>query len=84
MNVVQLTTSGQISIPKALRSRFKTKFFTCESTSQGILFKPLEEDRDPFEKKYTMKDLRKAMIPAKRGAKRDTLSLEIDQIVYGI
>lgn len=84
MNVVQVTSSGQISIPKALRSRFKTKFFTCELTSKGVLFKPLEEDRDPFEKKYTIKDLRKAMIPAKKGAKKDGLSMQIDQIVYGI
>lgn len=86
MNVVQLTTSGQISIPKALRMGFKTKVFTCEKTHEGILFKPLETPEEaPFAKKYTIKDLKKGIIAAPAGKKGTyDLAHHIDEIVYGL
>jgi bifunctional DNA-binding transcriptional regulator/antitoxin component of YhaV-PrlF toxin-antitoxin module len=81
MNVVQLTTSGQISIPKALRDGFKTKIFTCEKVPEGILFKPVETDTDPFPKTYTLNDLKKGIFAGKN-AKEKNLASKIDEILY--
>ena len=81
MNVVQVTSSGQISIPKALRDGFKTKIFICEKVPEGILFKPVETDTDPFPKKYTLKDLKRGMFNGK-DPKEKNLASKIDDILY--
>ena len=81
MNVVQVTSSGQISIPKALRDGFKTKIFICEMVPEGILFKPVETDTDPFPKTYTLKDLKRGIFRSKN-PKEKHLASKIDEILY--
>jgi hypothetical protein len=36
--------TGQITLPKAWRDKFKTENFIAQETSQGLLIKPLVED----------------------------------------
>jgi bifunctional DNA-binding transcriptional regulator/antitoxin component of YhaV-PrlF toxin-antitoxin module len=36
--------TGQITLPKAWREKFKTKHFIAQETSQGLLIKPVVEE----------------------------------------
>jgi hypothetical protein len=36
--------TGQVTLPKAWREKFKTDHFIAQETSQGLLIKPLVED----------------------------------------
>ena len=83
MNVVKVTTSGQITIPKEIRRSFENKLFICEQVEGTIVFKPLEDKFTHFPKKYTIKDLKQAMFKSKNPKEKD-LAGKIDQIVYGL
>ncbi len=78
MDIVKVTTSGQISIPRNVRNRFKTKFFYCRQTINGILFTPVEEK--DMKKKYTISDMKKFVF--KDNDPDKDWSSKIDQIVY--
>ena len=80
MNVVKVTTSGQISIPSNIRKKFKTDYFLCEERDGGIFFKSIHTS-DPFEKKHTLKDLSKGIFKSKN-PKETSLAYKIDEIIY--
>ena len=83
MNVVKVTTSGQITLPKELRKRFKTDLFFCELNSGGILFLPLEVKSKSHKKyKYTMEDLKKWKFKGKNP--KESYAERIDEIIYTI
>lgn len=46
--------TGQITLPKAWRSKFKTKHFVAEERPDGLLIKPIESTDDVVY--YTSKD----------------------------
>lgn len=82
MNVVKVTTSGQVSIPTEIRKSFKTSFYTCEIYEGGILFRPIELQETPSKKyKYTIDDLKKFSFKGKN-PKEKNLSGKIDEILY--
>ena len=82
MNVVKVTTSGQVSIPTEIRKSFKTSFYTCEIYEGGILFRPIElQENQPKKYKYTIDDLKKFSFKG-RNPKEKNLSAKIDEIVY--
>lgn len=41
---LKLFNTGQVTLPKAWRSKFKTKNFIAEETKNGLLIKPLTKD----------------------------------------
>jgi len=41
---LKLFNTGQVTLPKAWRSKFKTKNFIAEETKEGLLIKPLTKD----------------------------------------
>ena len=55
MDIVKVTTSGQISIPKKLRTKIKADYFMCVIKDGGYFFKPVETENN----KFTMQDLKK-------------------------
>lgn len=44
ITTLKLFGTGQITLPKAWREKFKTDHFIAQETSQGLLIKPLVED----------------------------------------
>lgn len=86
MNVIKLTTNGQVTIPKFFRDKFKTvQYYTCEVNEGGVLFKPLDNDGVIKKRstKYDITDLRKFRFKG-RNPKEKNLSSKIDSIVYKI
>lgn len=82
MNVVKVTTSGQISIPSEIRKKFNTSHFVCEIYEGGILFRPIEFQENKAKKyKYTMDDFKKFSFKGKDPKEKD-LARKIDEIVY--
>ncbi len=82
MNVVKVTTSGQITIPAEIRKKFKTKIFVCELTDEGFLFRPVELQKSkPKKYKYTMDEF-KAWSFKDTKCKDRNLADKIDEIVY--
>ncbi len=45
---LKLFNTGQITLPKKWRSQFHTKNFIAEETDQGLLIKPLLNDKTIF------------------------------------
>jgi len=41
---LKLFNTGQVTLPKAWRSKFETKNFIAEETKDGLLIKPLTKD----------------------------------------
>lgn len=82
MNVVKVTTSGQITIPIEVRRKFKTQIFSCELTEEGFLFRPVEVQKtNPKKYKYTMEEFKKWSFKSKN-PKEHNLADKIDEIVY--
>lgn len=82
MNVVKVTTSGQITIPTEIRRKFKTQIFVCELTEEGFLFRPIEVQKSkPKKYKYTMDEFKKWSFKDKKSKERN-LADKIDDIVY--
>jgi hypothetical protein len=44
ITTLKLFGTGQITLPKAWRDKFKTEHFIAQETSQGLLIKPMVED----------------------------------------
>ncbi|KKU78594.1 MAG: hypothetical protein UY05_C0054G0005 [Candidatus Peregrinibacteria bacterium GW2011_GWA2_47_7] len=83
MNVVKVTTSGQITIPAEIRSKFKTQIFSCEFTEEGFLFRPVEVNQaKPKKYKYKMADLKKWKIHKSKCPDEHNLAGKIDKIIY--
>lgn len=79
MDIVKVTTSGQISIPKKLRTKIKADYFMCVIKDGGYFFMPVETENTK-EKKYTMKDLKNWSF--KDNDPDTDWSSKIDEIVY--
>ena len=85
MEIFQITTSGQITIPKKIRQNLGTKHFTCERGEGGILIlRPVGVEKKNEKKVYSVKDLREAIIKKSKCPKETNLAEKIDQIVYGL
>ncbi len=85
MNVFQITTSGQITIPKRIREKLKTKHYTCERMEGDVLIlRPAHFTSQEDVKKYTIKDLREAIIKKSKCPEETNLAGKIDEIVYGL
>lgn len=82
MNFVKVTSSGQVTLPKPLREKFKTDFFVCELSDGGILFLPVNlPEKSTSQKKYSISDFKEWKFKGKN-PKEKTLTEKIDQIVY--
>lgn len=82
MNVVKVTTSGQISIPSNIRKKFSTSLFACEIYEGGIFFRPIEfQENKPKKYRYTMDDFKKFNFKGRNPKEKD-LARKIDEIVY--
>lgn len=79
MNILKVTSSGQISIPKYLRVKYDTDYFQCNGTAEGILFSPIKK-KEVAKKKYTIADMKKFMF--KDNDPDKDWSSKIDEIVY--
>ncbi len=77
MDIVKVTTSGQISIPKKLRTKIKADYFMCVIKDGGYFFKPVETENS----KFTMDDLKKWNFKGKNPEEKD-ISRRIDELVY--
>lgn len=85
MNVVKVTTSGQITIPKEIRKRFKTQIFVCEAFEDGFIFRPVEVKLPGKKKyKYTMDEFKAWKITKSKCPEETNLAGKIDEIVYTI
>lgn len=47
---LSMFNTGQITLPKAWREKFKTKKFVAEETKDGLLIKPIQKDETVFYK----------------------------------
>ncbi len=85
MEIFQITTSGQITIPKKIRKHLKTKHFTCERGEGDVLIlRPIGAKESFGKKAYSIKDLRKAIIKKSKCPEEKNLAGKIDEIVYGL
>lgn len=50
---LSMFNTGQITLPKKWRNKFKTQKFIAEETAEGLLIKPLEKDEAVY---YESKD----------------------------
>lgn len=83
MNVLKVTTSGQITIPTEIRGKFKTKIFVCELVEEGFLFRPIQvAAAKPKKYKYTMEEFKKWKIKDTKCPEETKLADKIDEIVY--
>jgi bifunctional DNA-binding transcriptional regulator/antitoxin component of YhaV-PrlF toxin-antitoxin module len=83
MNVVKVTTSGQITIPIHLRRKLKTQMFFCDLTDEGLLFRPIEIQKTHQKKpKYTLEDFKKWKIKKSKCPTEHNLAQNIDKIIY--
>ena len=48
MYTLSMFNTGQITLPKKWREKFKTKKFIAEETKEGLLIKPIEKDETVF------------------------------------
>lgn len=84
MQTVKLTSSGQISLPKQYRDRFDTNIFEYKIIGNEFRAIPLVTDHyitNITGKKYTLKDLDKAIFTSKN-KKETNLAGKIDEILY--
>ncbi|MBT3704236.1 hypothetical protein HOG17_00475 [Candidatus Peregrinibacteria bacterium] len=44
ITTLKLFGTGQVTLPKAWRDKFKTDHFIAQETAQGLLIKPMVED----------------------------------------
>ncbi|MFA4891521.1 MAG: AbrB/MazE/SpoVT family DNA-binding domain-containing protein [Candidatus Gracilibacteria bacterium] len=44
ITTLKIFGTGQVTLPKAWREKFKTDHFVAQETSEGLLIKPLVED----------------------------------------
>lgn len=81
MDFVKVTTSGQVSIPKKIRSQLSTNLFYCELTPEGVLFRPSNHELKKIKKNIAFKDLPQFTFKGKN-PKETNLASHIDEIVY--
>jgi bifunctional DNA-binding transcriptional regulator/antitoxin component of YhaV-PrlF toxin-antitoxin module len=86
MNIVKLSSSGQVTLPKKLREEFDTDTFAYERVDGGILFYPVNVEKmstKRTQKKYSMDEF-KAWSFESKNSKETNLAGKIDSIVYGL
>lgn len=83
MNVVRLSSSGQISLPKEYRDRFDTSLYEYEIKGNYFLVTPMIKETGQYNtsKKYSKKDLKKAIFSS-RNKREKNLSQKIDKLLY--
>ncbi len=84
MNFIKVGKSGQITLPKIYRSKYKTDVFTYEVKDDEFVIMPvkiMKLNDSKKEKKYTLRDLRKGMFHSKNKRVKN-LSEQIDKIIY--
>ena len=79
MNFVKATTSGQITIPKKIRNKFKTDYFVCQLSENGVLFVPVDLPKEAGKKPHSIKEL-KAWSFSSKNPKEKNLADKIDSI----
>lgn len=48
IHALSMFNTGQITLPKAWRAKYKTNKFIAEETKEGLLIKPLMNDKTVF------------------------------------
>lgn len=84
MNILRVSSSGQVTLPKKLREEFKTDLFAYERVEGGILFYPVSVESKSTkrsQKKYSMEDFKKWSFKS-RDSKEKHLSKKIDSLIY--
>lgn len=83
--VVKVTTSGQITLPKAFRDQFDTDIFSYEINGGTCVVRPIEVNLFGKSlltgKKYTWDDLEEFIISSKCPEEKN-ITDQIDNIVY--
>lgn len=48
IHTLSMFNTGQVTLPKSWRAKFKTNKFVAEETSEGLLIKPLVKDETVY------------------------------------
>lgn len=87
MNLVKVSSSGQITLPKAFRAKFDTKIYSYQIKDNEFVVVPVKidlmsEDKQGKNKaKYTLKDLEKVIFTSKNKNEKN-IADKIDNILY--
>ena len=80
--VIKVTTSGQVTLPKAYREKYNTDVFVYEIEGSTFVVHPLQIRTQTGGKQFTSKDAAQFVFSS-RNKREKNLGDQIDKILYG-